>query len=631
MVGSAAMLLLFCLPFLSISVSFPVQRADKLTTSVDVISPAKNGSNKVIVKSSSKVHSQALTNSACANFAESSSSFITVTFNSVTYTNILRAFTVSQLADDAPNPSASFVISDFGLILSSETVAFDGFCPLASSDFNLLIVGPKSQTPLSTDLTINFFTGVGANKCSYTPGNAIRVFFVNVVRSFGIYYHSELRPTMAEAFLSPVTSTAFNQASTYDANIGFTVSNLYTYVSFKPTVGPASCFVCLLFGSTGSGAIWLTFFGTDSVPEFSQHSRSTPQFAVYPSCSTTTDCVTSGSAPSSPTPLPVGPPAVSPTAFPTSTEPGVNLISSCTTSFLDVFFPAGSYRVRCSFVDICTGAVIGCPLSGSSILSTSSICTAARVVGIREGQTFTLVHTGRVDSVSGCSANGVITIPNPTPFDFSFRIETDGSPGLSPTVPPNFQSQQSSGSDSGPGAAAIAGGVVGGAVAIAGLLVVVYFFSRHRANLAQSKKQATIRHRDDNTDTKVEMMGVVDDGTTVNGNASNTRLSAVGNALGYMIGSSVPSIPSLPSQGGTDRRAIIPSNVPRAPPRSVSSKPKGAKKSTKSNLTSRVKSAVRSVVKTSAREIANMEEKPPEYSEGNHSGDAVGFRHNVPF
>jgi len=44
-----------------------------------------------------------------------------------------------------------------------------------------------------------------------------------------------------------------------------------------------------------------------------------------------------------------------------------------------------------------------------------------------------------------------------------------------------------------------------------------------------------------------------------------------------------------------------------------------------------IQSAVRSVVKTSAREIANMEEKPPEYSEGNHSGDAVGFRHNVPF
>ncbi|GAB5361059.1 hypothetical protein AAMO2058_000682300 [Amorphochlora amoebiformis] len=531
MVGSAPFFLLLCLPSFSASVTFPVQRADKATIPVDIITAAKNDSNKGIVKSTTKVHSQALTNSACANYRVSSTIPLTVTFNSVTYSSILRS--LSQ-ADDAPNPSAALEISAGGSVLTSETISFDGFCPVASSDFNLLIVGPKSQTTSSPDLTINFFTGVGANKCSFTPGSTIRVFFVNVVQSTGTYYHSELKLTAAESLASPVSSTPFNQASIVDLSFTTSVANHYTYVTFKPTVGPSICLLCLIYGSTGSAGIWLTFFGSDSLPQFGSLGRSTPPFMNFEACSPSADCVGSGSAPSSPTPFPVAstdsptafPTPIVPTAFPTTPEPGVNLISSCITSFLDVFFPGGSYRVSCSVVDTCTGAVIGCPLNGASILSTSSLCTAARLVGIQAGQTFTVVHTGRVDSLSGCTANGATAIPQSTPYDFSYRISTDGS-----TPPPNV-SPQNGGSDSGSNTAAIAGGVVGGVVAIAigGVLAAVYFFSRNRANPTYSKEQPKIRHRDNETDNKFEMEPDTD--STAGNGTSNTAISAaLGNAL----------------------------------------------------------------------------------------------------
>eukprot|EP00954_Amorphochlora_amoebiformis_P007052 549179-Amorphochlora_amoeboformis.AAC.1 len=50
MVGSAPFFLLLCLPSFSASVTFPVQRADKATIPVDIITAAKNDSNKVEIQ-----------------------------------------------------------------------------------------------------------------------------------------------------------------------------------------------------------------------------------------------------------------------------------------------------------------------------------------------------------------------------------------------------------------------------------------------------------------------------------------------------------------------------------------------------------------------------------------------------
>ncbi|GAB5361033.1 hypothetical protein AAMO2058_000679800 [Amorphochlora amoebiformis] len=192
-----------------------------------------------------------------------------------------------------------------------------------------------------------------------------------------------------------------------------------------------------------------------------------------------------------PTPFPVFPTSF-PTRYPTpppQTQGDAFPIFTCGLLYGDLFPNSGSHRVVCSTLGPCTSAVWGCPLDGGSIHNDSSICTAARMLAIADGQPFTLHYTGSVGPVSSCTANDVTSLPFPLGWEHSFRIEEDGKP------PGN----------NGPSAAAIAGGVVGGIVVVGGALAVIFYLTKRRPTHTVAREKT--EQKGEMNGTQLDVMG----------------------------------------------------------------------------------------------------------------------------
>ncbi|GAB5368203.1 hypothetical protein AAMO2058_001298900 [Amorphochlora amoebiformis] len=113
-------------------------------------------------------------------------------------------------------------------------------------------------------------------------------------------------------------------------------------------------------------------------------------------------------------------------------------ISSCSTSWDSLFLrSSGSYSVVCSVTpSSCSNTVWGCPLYSGYINADSSICTAARMVGISAGTIFRVTYVGLV-AVVGCTSNGYTSFSWSSNFA-SFYISHVGYPALPTPYPTPF-------------------------------------------------------------------------------------------------------------------------------------------------------------------------------------------------
>ncbi|GAB5361043.1 hypothetical protein AAMO2058_000680800 [Amorphochlora amoebiformis] len=453
--------LLLIFPLLALStLPIRVQRAEKIVIPVDFFSRAKNGSKIIRIEENerdlktstiSKVHSQALTSAECANFRAESTSPITVVLDSITYHTINRGDSVGRQTEDS-TISATGSISDFSGLLLSATFIWGGFCPILSREFNLFFVGPQT-TSSNSGVALTFFTVEGSSRCAYTSGTTFRLFWIHAVRSNGKFLHTDLRESASLSLSTPVTTNFFDLATFRDAD--FTLGlTLYTYITFRPTVGPPKCYQCSItaFSTSAKGAMWAVFYGTDSNPIL--------QIKEQPT----------------------------------------SIISSCGQAYKDVFPNIGTHPAVCSTVDPCTSTVWGCPLGGGKIHNDSSICTAAKMLGIPANQAFTLEYTGGIGSVSSCTANGITSNSFSQSWDHSFRFQVATT--LSPTAT-SANGGTGGGGGGGSNTAAIVGGVVGGVVLVGVVIAVLYCLSRR----SSKNTKVIVEKKDETKDTGLEVMG----------------------------------------------------------------------------------------------------------------------------
>mmetsp|Transcript_10186 Transcript_10186/g.19570 ORF Transcript_10186/g.19570 Transcript_10186/m.19570 type:complete len:505 (-) Transcript_10186:217-1731(-) len=177
--------------------------------------------------------------------------------------------------------------------------------------FNHLFVHPIAQTHASTvNWNYTVFAGGGPDEdgvwgtgsthnCSFTEGNRLRVFYLNLAMAPGIMFNSALvkkNPDVQDVQRDKFSGGRWRDYDTSDTN---TTETMFNYLHYEEVEGDedfSTCRKCALtYRENATGTVYYVFYG---VAGNVQTQVFTSGVGLSVSCVTTTTCVTDRSSPS---------------------------------------------------------------------------------------------------------------------------------------------------------------------------------------------------------------------------------------------------------------------------------------------------------------------------------------------